>query len=82
MINVEKTKKFIEKSFREKPHFSFNNWKIMYYHSLTVLNFSLKISEKIECDKKVLSIAALLHDIGKTYEADEETLRSALEGRN
>jgi len=72
---IEDTKKFLEKSFKENPHYSFNNWKIMYEHSLFVLKFSLKIAETIECDKLVLSVGALLHDIGKTYKADKEFLR-------
>lgn len=71
---LEKTKEFLKKSFMENPHFSFDDWKIMYDHSILVLKFSLKIAETINCDKMVLSIGALLHDIGKTYKADEEIL--------
>ena len=72
---IEKTKNFLKQSFKENPHFSFNNWKIMYDHSLLVHKYSVKIAENIDCDKVVLAIGALLHDIGKTYKADEKTLR-------
>lgn len=47
----------------------------MYDHSILVMNLSLQIGQGMDCDKTVLSIAALLHDIGKTVKADEETLR-------
>lgn len=62
-------------SFRENPRFSFNDWRIMYDHSVLVLDFSLKIAEGMDCDKLVLSIGALLHDVGKAYDAGEKTLR-------
>ena len=75
MEPIESTKKFLEVSFRENPHFSFNNWKIMYDHSLLVQKFSLELAKNIKCDTLVLQIGALLHDIGKIYKADEETLR-------
>jgi len=71
---VEKTKKFLEKIFRENEHFSFGYWKIMYDHSIIVLKYALQIAETEECDKLVLRLGALLHDSGKAYKADEETL--------
>lgn len=47
----------------------------MYNHSVLVKDLALKISDQVECDKTVVAIGALFHDIGKTHKADEETLR-------
>jgi putative nucleotidyltransferase with HDIG domain len=74
MDAVEAAKHFVRDAFIKNPKFSFNDWTIMYDHSLHVLDLSLKISKKVICNKAVVSLGALLHDIGKTYEADEETL--------
>lgn len=72
---IQKTKDFLKESFIKNPSYSFNNWKIMYEHGTMVLTFSLKIArEMANYDELVLSIAALLHDIGKTYQADKQTL--------
>jgi len=71
---IEKTKRFIKREFRSRPRFCFNNWKIMYNHSLLVEKFCLELAKKIKCDNLVLRIGALLHDIGKTYDEDEQTL--------
>lgn len=79
---IEKTKKFVETSFKKNPSYSFNDWKIMYEHSLLVMLFSLGIAADFDCDKLVLSIGALLHDIGKTYETDQKTLRERHEEFN
>ncbi len=75
MSNIEKTRDYIKKAFEEKPHYSFDDWTIMYNHSLKVAELSEKIAEAMKCDKEILIIGGLLHDIGKTYEADEETLK-------
>lgn len=72
---LEQTREFLENAFIENPHFSFGNWRIMYNHSLLVLKFALGIAEEIDCDKLVLSVGSLLHDIGKAYKADEQLLR-------
>ncbi|OGM01638.1 hypothetical protein A3K72_03690 [Candidatus Woesearchaeota archaeon RBG_13_36_6] len=74
MNNIEKTKEFVKQRFIENPDFSFDDWKVMYNHSLKVEEIALKIAESVECDKLLLSIGALLHDIGKTYKVDVETL--------
>lgn len=72
---IQKTKDFLKESFIKNPSFSFNNWKIMYDHGIMVLTFSLKIARELaNYDRLVLSVAALLHDIGKTYRADKQTL--------
>ena len=74
MDTIEKVREYVKKQFYEHPHFSFGDWKIMYYHSLKVEKIAIEISESVECDKCLVSIGSLLHDIGKTFEADEETL--------
>ena len=68
---IEQTKQFLKKSFIKNPSFSFNDWRIMYNHGLMVLNFSLKLAQKIKCDKLLLSVGALLHDIGKIEIKDQ-----------
>lgn len=73
--NTEKTKEFVKQAFIRNPHYSFNDWKIMYDHSITVYEVALRIAKDVPCDVEVLSIGALLHDIGKTVKADEATLR-------
>ena len=71
---IEKTKEFVKYSFQENPHYSFNHWSVMYSHSVKVQELAMKIANKVECDKTIISISALLHDIGKTYKADPKTL--------
>ena len=76
---IQKAESFLEERFKENPGFSFGDWEIMYDHSILVKNYSIKISEEISRDdysKTVLVLGALLHDIGKTYQADEEKLRN------
>jgi len=72
---VNQTKAFIKKAFKENPKYSFNNWSIMYDHSLKVHALAISISSSIASDQLVVQLGALLHDIGKTYDADEDTLR-------
>lgn len=72
---VGKAVKFLKESFIANPDYSFHDWRIMYNHSRLVEKFSRQIAKNIECDKLVLSLGALLHDIGKTHKADENTLR-------
>ena len=80
---VNKTEEFIKTQFQEHPHFSYNDWNVMYNHSVKVKELALKISESIpEADKELLAIAALLHDIGKTYETDLEVLHTEHEKFN
>jgi len=71
---VEKTKAFVKAAFQANPHYSFNHWSVMYNHSVNVQKIAIKISEKIECNKTLVSLGALLHDIGKTYKADPKIL--------
>jgi len=71
---VEKTEKFVRESFRTNPHYSFNDWTVMYEHSVKVKDIALQIAEHVPCDKILVAIGALLHDIGKTYKADPEVL--------
>ena len=79
---IRETNKFVKKSFQKNPHHSFNNWQIMYNHSLLVKKLSLKLAKHINCNQTALSIGALLHDIGKTYKADQMTLHEKHEELN
>jgi putative nucleotidyltransferase with HDIG domain len=79
---VNKTKDFVKRSFQENPHYSFNHWSIMYNHSVKVQGLAMKIAEEVKCDKTIASIGALLHDIGKTYKADLDTLHKDHEDFN
>lgn len=67
---------FLRQAFQQHPHFSFGDWRIMYEHSRLVRDYALRIAESVPCDTLVLQLGALLHDIGKTVIADEETLRA------
>lgn len=80
--SIEKTRQFVKESFIKHPSFSFNDWTIMYNHALLVEKIALQISKDMECDKTIVSISSLLHDIGKTHEADEETLHKKHEDFN
>lgn len=71
---VQKVKKFVEDEFRRHPHYSFDDWHIMYDHSVKVCEIANRIAEHLECDRLLVSVGALLHDIGKISEVDEETL--------
>ncbi len=71
---VVATEAFMSGSFKENPHFSFWDWTIMHEHSLRVREIALHIAEEMDVDYVVLQVGALLHDIGKTHEGDEETL--------
>ena len=71
---ITQAEEFVKQSFTENPHFSFGHWSVMYDHSVTVKNIALKIAEQVECDKMLIALGALLHDIGKTQKADENTL--------
>jgi dihydrofolate reductase len=79
---VKKVEAFVQNQFKEYPHFSFNDWKIMYNHSLTVRNLALRISMGMSLDRIVIEIGSLLHDIGKTHIADEDTLHTNHEDFN
>ncbi|MBI2123929.1 MAG: HD domain-containing protein [Candidatus Wildermuthbacteria bacterium] len=79
---IVKTDEFLALEFQKHPHYSFNDWTVMYDHSRKVLDIALQIAEDISCDKIVVAIGALLHDIGKTYETDAETLHKRHEEFN
>lgn len=72
---VQKTITFLKDAFQKHPHYSFNDWTIMYDHSVNVMRKSLELAEDHDVDKIVLAITSLLHDIGKTLDRDEKTLR-------
>lgn len=75
MSLISRAEEFVKKSYQENPAYSFGDWRIMYDHSVMVKDFALLIAESVECDKDLLGVEAVLHDIGKTYKADPETLR-------
>ncbi len=79
---IQKTRDFVKKAFQENPHYSFNDWHVMYDHSCRVEEIARKIAESVPCDSLVVSVGALLHDIGKTHKADAETLHRAHESFN
>lgn len=79
---VDKTNAFVKKAFQDNPHYSFNHWSVMYNHSVNVQNLAMEIANDVECNRLVTSIGALLHDIGKTYHADLQTLHKAHESFN
>lgn len=60
---------FLKKRFIKYPHWSYNNWRVMYEHSVNVYNLAIKISETVKCDPVIVGLSALFHDIGKTYKA-------------
>jgi len=72
---IAQAEEFVKNAFIENPHYSFGHWSVMYNHSVLVKDIALRIAEHVECDKVLAAIGGLLHDIGKTHKADEETLR-------
>lgn len=79
---VEQVEKFVAEEFEKHPHYSFNDWTVMRDHSFKVRDIALKIGEGMNADTTVIAIGALLHDIGKTYEADADTLHTKHEDFN
>lgn len=79
---ILKTEEFLAQEFQKHPHYSFNDWTVMYDHSRKVRDIALQLAENIPCDKTVVAVGALLHDIGKTYETDAETLHKRHEEFN
>ena len=75
MSNIDRVERFLKDVFIENPLYSFGDWTIMYNHSRNVRDFALEIAEFIECDKSLLEIESILHDVGKAYKTDAETLR-------
>ncbi len=72
---IQEVQDFIKVQFQENPHFSYNDWTVMYDHSVMVKDLALQIAQSVpNVDIDVLAIGALLHDIGKTYKADPEVL--------
>ena len=79
---IAKTEEFLAQEFQKHPHYSFNDWTVMYDHSLKVRDIALRIAEDVVCDKTVVAVGGLLHDIGKTHKADPETLHKRHEEFN
>ena len=79
---VVATEQFVSEQFRLHPHYSFNDWTVMADHSRTVKDLACTIAAGMSVDTTVVAIGALLHDIGKTYPADAETLHTKHEDFN
>jgi len=79
---VSKTEEFLAREFEKNPHYSFNDGTVMRDHSLKVRDIALQIAADLPCDKTVVAVCALLHDIGKTFRADAETLHKRHEEFN
>src|SRR3989344_558296 len=79
---IAETEKFVAQEFEKHPHYSFNDWTVMYNHSIKARDLALQICEGMSVDTTVVAIGALLHDIGKTYGADAETLHTKHEEFN
>ena len=79
---ITRTEAFLKEKFQAHPHYSFNDWTVMYNHSLKVRDIALQIAEDVVCDKAIVVVGGLLHDIGKTYKADPETLHKRHEEFN
>jgi putative nucleotidyltransferase with HDIG domain len=79
---IKRVEEFVAQEFEKHPHYSFNDWRVMFDHSVKVKEIALVISETLSLDTTVVAIGALLHDIGKTYEADVETLHTQHEDYN
>ena len=73
--NIQKAERFLREAFVKNPGYSFGDPEIMIGHSRTVRDVSLRIAKRMECDKELLEIMALWHDIGKAHEADWKVLR-------
>ncbi|MEK7620113.1 MAG: HD domain-containing protein [Patescibacteria group bacterium] len=73
--NVERADQFLKSAFENNPSYSFGEPSIMYNHSRRVRDMALEIAASVPCDRELLEILALFHDIGKAYDADEQTLR-------
>ncbi len=71
---IKNTEKFIKNRFKKYPKWSFNDWRVMYEHSLDVKDIAIEIAKKCGADETVTALAGLLHDIGKTYMASNEVL--------
>jgi len=69
------TESFLQDAFVANPSYSFDDPTIMIEHSKTVRDVALQIEEVTHCRRNLLEVMALLHDIGKAYPADEQTLR-------
>lgn len=74
MTDSEKVKEFVRAAFQRNPSYSFNDPKIMFNHSVLVEKYAARLAKEVACDAEAVSIAALLHDVGKTFDADEKTL--------
>lgn len=73
--NIEQTDLFLKRAFKKNSSYSFGDPVIMYEHGRTVRDFAMRITGSVECDRELLEVMALFHDIGKAYKADEQTLR-------
>ncbi|MDD5251850.1 MAG: HD domain-containing protein [Patescibacteria group bacterium] len=71
---ITQVENFVREAFRKNPAYSFGDGGIMYDHSVKVKDLALLIASNMDCDRELLAVEALLHDIGKAYPADAQTL--------
>lgn len=74
--NLEIAEDFIKKAFKANPHYSFDDWRIMFNHSVKVKEDAMKIAKKIGADRQIAGLAGLLHDIGKTKRISVDRLEA------
>ena len=74
-VIIESVEQFLKQAFEANPSYSFDDPDIMIRHAMMVRDIALKIENEVHCDRSLLEVMALFHDIGKAYAADQETLR-------
>ena len=57
-------------SFEENPNYSFGDASLMIDHSIHVQEIAMNIAEVVVCNKAVVFIGSIFHDIGKTKMID------------
>lgn len=82
MNPIEETEVFVRKAFYNNPHHSFGDGSVIYEHSVRVKEFAMQIGGQVGANVQLVALGGLLHDIGKTYLADEETLHKRHEELN
>lgn len=79
---VKRVEAFVAHAFEAHPHYSFGDGTVMRDHSFRVRDIALQICADIPADTLLVELGALLHDIGKTHEADDMTLHARHEEYN
>ncbi len=74
MDALARTEVFVRQTFAANPHHSFGDGTVMFEHSVRVKELALRLAQEVGADPLLVGLGGLLHDIGKAYPADEETL--------